>query len=338
MSEGERVEGMAEPVNASEPSRVSRLFAYLQLLRLPMVFTAIADVTMGYLFVQGSLDAFQPFLFLLGASCFLYCSGMVLNDVYDIDQDRMERPERPLPSGRIAVGFARWLGYELLVVGVILGWCAGLVWMGKTPYPFRAGMVASVLAMSVLLYDIVLKRTWLAPCFMGLCRFWNVLLGMSVAGHEVANAEGWQGLSSEQLWVAAGIGTYIMGVTWFARTEAVESRRTMLGFGALLIATGLGLLACFPSFDPLAREWRLEPQTVWPALLFLLGFSIIRRCLAAIADPRPQRGQQAIRHCLLSLIMLDASIVLLTCDWYWAAGVISLLAPTLLLGRWVYAT
>ena len=329
---------MAELQTQVEMPRGGRFLAYLQLLRVPMVFTAISDVTMGYLFIQGSLQSFQPFLLLVGASSFLYCSGMVLNDVYDIEKDRIERPERPLPSGRIAWSFARWLGYELLIVGVILGWCAGLIWLGKNPFPFRAGIFASALALSILLYDAALKRTVWAPFFMGLCRFWNVLLGMSVAGTTMSTAGWWQGLTSEQLWVASGIGTYIMGVTWFARTEATESRRPMLALGTLLIVLGLILLATLPGFHPAARDWRLDPQMVWPTLVFLLGFSIVRRCLVALSDPGPQRVQLAVRHCLLSLIMLDASVVLLTCDWVWAAGVISLLIPTLLLGRWVYAT
>ena len=40
---------------------------------------------------------------------------MVLNDAFDIDLDREEQPYRPLPSGRISLAAARWLGWNLLV-------------------------------------------------------------------------------------------------------------------------------------------------------------------------------------------------------------------------------
>ena len=108
------------------------LQSYLELLRLPNVFTAIADVAMGFFFVQApwafSDDgqhialADRPLdggpagrgirLALLG--------GMVLNDVFDIDLDREEQPYRPLPSGRISLSSARWLGWQLLTLGVML--------------------------------------------------------------------------------------------------------------------------------------------------------------------------------------------------------------------------
>ena len=35
------------------------------------------------------------------ASTLLYWSGMVWNDYFDLEQDRKERPGRPLASGRI---------------------------------------------------------------------------------------------------------------------------------------------------------------------------------------------------------------------------------------------
>ena len=46
---------------------------------------------------------------------------MVLNDVFDLEIDRRERPERPLPSGRVSLRAARLLGWTLLVLGMLLG-------------------------------------------------------------------------------------------------------------------------------------------------------------------------------------------------------------------------
>ena len=86
-------------------------------MRLPNVFTAMADVAMGFLFTD---EAFQPLLtfilLLITSSCF-YIAGMVLNDCFDVEQDRRERPQRPIPSGRISrVGFFR-LGGQLFFSG-----------------------------------------------------------------------------------------------------------------------------------------------------------------------------------------------------------------------------
>ena len=57
----------------------------------------------------------------------------------------------------------------------------------------------------------------------------------------------------------------------------------------------------------------------------------------AIANPSPKQVQTAIKQCILSLIVIDAAVSLLVAG-YWAVLVLALLAPTLLLGKWVYST
>src|SRR4051794_40806202 len=99
-----------------------RLTAWLQLLRLPNVFTAAADVTMGFLVTQRGLEPVQDFAMLVAASCLLYLSGMVLNDVFDAGVDAVERPERPIPSGRISLRAATIVGWTMLFAGVALAW------------------------------------------------------------------------------------------------------------------------------------------------------------------------------------------------------------------------
>ena len=81
---------------------MSRIRAYAQLVRLPNVFTALADICLGAL-VAGTTDVPRmAFVCVLLASACLYSGGMVWNDFFDVEQDRRERPFRPLPSGRIS--------------------------------------------------------------------------------------------------------------------------------------------------------------------------------------------------------------------------------------------
>src|SRR5262249_13418120 len=95
----------------------SRLLVWLRLMRLPNVFTAMADIAMGFLFTHETLEPISTFgLLLLSSSC-LYTAGMVLNDVFDVEQDRRERPQRPIPSGRIDYHSATVLGTSLLTLG-----------------------------------------------------------------------------------------------------------------------------------------------------------------------------------------------------------------------------
>ncbi len=327
----------ADNVSGESGDDSSKLLAYLQLFRAPNVFTAIADVAMGFVFATGGTQPTVGFVCLVVSSCLLYTAGMILNDVYDFDVDKQERPSRPLPSGRISRGRAQSLGYGMLLVGVLLAGSVGLFVNIEASVVWKSGAIAACLAASVVAYDKVLKKTALGPFAMGACRFFNVLLGMSlVSSGDITTL----GFTSVELIVAGGIGTYIVGVTWFARTEARDSSRWLLMLGIVLMASGVMMLAFSPKYAPpeLAQRFRIEPTLVWPAALFLMTVTILRRCLTTVANPTPKHVQAAVKQAILSLIVLDAAVALLVADWPYAVGILALLIPTVLLGKWVYST
>ena len=313
----------------------SRLLAYCRLFRLPNVFTAVADVAMGFLFVQQKLLPWTVFVGLALSSTLLYVAGMVLNDVYDVEQDRRERPKRPIPAGDITLSVARRLGYLLLLGGVLCGWVAPHLAPLDDASLLRSGCVATLLAAAVVAYDALLKKTPLAPVVMGTCRCLNVLLGMSV-GRTIAGPAYMAGFASYHLVAAAGIGVYIAGVTWFARTEAVTSRRSTLALATTVMAAGLGLLGWL--YRVLPPHVATMDEKYWFLLVGLLAFTIVRRCSSAVADPTPHRVQLAVKNAIWSLIVLDAAVVLLVCPAAWALVVLALVIPTILLGTWIEAT
>ena len=133
------------------------MIAWLQLLRLPNVFTALADVAMGYLVTHGNVQPTGHFALLAAASGLLYLSGMVLNDVFDAEVDARERPERPIPSGRISRRAAAACGVALLTSGCVVGW-----FVSYLAHDWRPGVVCTLLAICIVLYDWTLKRTLVA--------------------------------------------------------------------------------------------------------------------------------------------------------------------------------
>jgi 4-hydroxybenzoate polyprenyltransferase len=205
---------------AVEPSRHSRLLAYLQLFRAPNVFTAVADVAMGFLVVSSPETRWWQFAVLALSSAAMYSAGMALNDVFDFDDDLQLRPFRPLPSRRISRPIAAWLGHGLLLFGVALAAAVGLAASSVGNTPFRSGTVALLLAVVIWLYDGALKKTFIGPWLMGGCRLLNVLLGMSAGAASIGHEGLLFGYTAFQLAIAGGIGMYIAGVTWFARREA----------------------------------------------------------------------------------------------------------------------
>lgn len=308
----------------------SRFRALAELLRLPNVFTALADVAMGFLVTHTSSGPAAQFALLAAASACLYLSGMVLNDYFDRDVDLIERPVRPIPSGRITPGFARSLGWGLLIAGVAGGWTAGML-----AASVRSGLVATLLAGMVVSYDSLLKRTPLGPLAMGSCRLLNVLLGMSAAAEPFA-AMHWV--------IASGIGVYIVGVTWFARTEATESHRAQLAAGLALMMAGIALLAWYPQWsgDNVAEVSQpvhaLRTGNRWYSFWGLMALMIGWRGLRAIIDPLPVYVQGAVKQCLVSLIVLDAAVCLGVRGPYYGAAIVLLIVPTMFLGKWIYST
>ena len=129
--------------------------AYLELVRLPNLFTAMADVLAGYLTVtapnagsgQAVFDGEQLAWLIVSTVC-LYGGGITLNDYFDEPVDRVERPERPLPSGRVSRAAARRFAIALFVL-------AGLAAASVGPFSLA---LALAIALSAGLYDAVGKR------------------------------------------------------------------------------------------------------------------------------------------------------------------------------------
>jgi 4-hydroxybenzoate polyprenyltransferase len=301
----------------------SKTIAWLQLVRLPNVFTAVADVSMGYLVVPVGFQPLVNFGLLVVASVLLYLSGMVLNDVFDAPVDAQERPDRPIPSGRISRQAAARVGWGMLWGGILV---AG--WLSFSANDWRPGAVAVLLASCILLYDGALKKTRLAPLVMGECRMLNVLLGMSLSVIPWGKFE---------VLIAVGIGVYIIGVTIFARTDARVSSRVRLSNGLIVLLFGMGIVAAVPWLTG-ERPSLVVPRLGWYVLWGSIALIIGRRCLMALFEPSPKRVQAAVRNCVQSIIVLDAAVCVGYASPYWGFAVLALLLPTFVLTMWLNAT
>lgn len=302
---------------------MNRFRVYAQLVRLPNLPTALADICMAALALAvqppvGDLAdgfRFDRLALLLLASACLYSAGMVWNDYFDQEQDARERPFRPLPSGRVTPREVLSLGSGLMAAGVVFAYFA------STP----SFVIALSLVVAILLYDRILKRFWMGPIGMGTCRFLNVLLGLSLSG-TIPMPWG--------LHLAAVVGLYIVGVTWLARTEARMSEKSSLQGAAVVMLLSLLLALALP-----VQTEVLAASPVFPYLLVLLGFLLGFPLSKAIKHPTPEYVQTAVKRCLLGLIVLDA---ILTTALAGTVGlvVLLLLVPLFALRRmrWLYAT
>jgi 4-hydroxybenzoate polyprenyltransferase len=317
-------------------SRASVL-AFAQLLRIPNVFTAFADIALGGCAAAAVLPSAPTefclaYLVLALASGCLYLAGMVWNDVFDLAEDRKARAFRPLPSGRVKRGTAITLGVLLFAVGMGLAAAAGLPGQPEwnhEPLAYALGIVAGV-----MIYDGGAKRTPAGPLAMGGCRFLNILFGLSLIPEAALDIE-------YRIHLAAVVGFYIVGVTWFARTEEGKSRKRDLAFAASIIGLSLILALLLRVKLHLGTgptKLLATLGTFWfPYLLVAFGFLVGRPIARAISDPSSRAVQAAVKRCVLGLVVLDAVLATM---FVGLPGLLLLLLlpPALVLGKWVYST
>ncbi|MFJ6983374.1 MULTISPECIES: SCO3242 family prenyltransferase [unclassified Streptomyces] len=146
--------------------------AWAELLRLPALFTVPGDALAGA--AATSVRPGRRTLLAVAASLCLYEAGMALNDWADRAEDAVERPQRPLPSGRVRPVAALTAACALTATGLALAARAGR----------PALTVAAPLAVTVWSYDLGLKRTPAGPLAMAAARGLDLLLGAAATtGH-----------------------------------------------------------------------------------------------------------------------------------------------------------
>lgn len=338
--------------------------AWLQLLRfsnMPTVWTNVgAGVAIG-IFIAPK----EPFtiamttavgLTLLAATC-LYAGGMILNDVFDLATDRIERPERPLPSGRISPRAAALAGWVLLGAGVV---AAAIASRGDVWLPAIAATIASL----VVIYDRFHLSTAWSILPMGLCRGLLYVLGAFAIPREIDTS----GVLVLGLFALAAL-IHTIALSLIARDEchvlinacpecaypveeetsicpecgalATEEERTAqntqshqtkniffaLGIFALAFPSGLALLALLLTLSPdvaYATGVRAWP---WPlaglALAFLLLVWWLVGCRRQLFTS-PPNIQGFVLSAIAAFCLYDASILILLPTYGWAPALVAL--------------
>jgi UbiA prenyltransferase family len=306
---------------------------WAQLVRLPNVLTIIADVAAAFLLVSHGAEPIGRFIVVVVAGISLYWAGMILNDVFDIEKDRLERPNRPLSSDRISIRHANFAGWTLLIGGVALASASGFVPATNAPATYLPAVIAVALALMIVLYDGPLKKTPLASVAMGGCRVLSFLLGASPV---VVLDEG--SIPKYLLGIALGFGTYIMGVTTMARREAVGGRSPHLLNGLVVTIAGVGLMAYSPRLAANAANWNVDVHRAFPLLIGMIALPVVLRGFRLLSHPSPEMIQATIRAAILSIIPFAAAFTFLGAGPFYGLAIFGLVVPAIALSIWFRVT
>ena len=235
-----------------EPMPLERVKLYLRLGRVSNLPTVWTNTITGALLAGGSLQSGEVPALLVAFTLF-YTGGMFLNDAYDSDIDRVQRPDRPIPAGLITAEnvFAMGYGMVLLGISIVIGVGRGKGW--------EPALSAVALAAAIVVYNTHHKGNPYGPWIMALCRgLIYVTTATAVIGH----------ISAVVMAGAAVLFGYVAGLTYFAkRTHASAGTVARLIAGislldAVLMAgrgafggAGIAVVAFF-----LTRRWQRSIQ------------------------------------------------------------------------------
>jgi 4-hydroxybenzoate polyprenyltransferase len=238
---------------------------YLQLVRIPAVFSSMSNAFAGYWIgaeITGARPGVGALLLALAAAALYLTAGMALNDIADLETDRAERPSRPLPRGAVPVKNAWTLVIGFLAAGLLFQWIANPV----------SALVGVLLIAAIFLYNFVLKAGALGPLSMAACRVLNLAGGMALA---FPSLKTFAALPAAAYGALASLGLYIALVTWLARDEVRGNSR----FRVQVFFIGLSAwFAGWASYASTERSWvsiamvavlLLHARLVWGAIVGL---------------------------------------------------------------------
>ena len=243
--------------------------AALRLLRPFNAVLSLAAVALGAVLAAGraAFDAPVPLALAVVSAALVGSASNALNDVVDLEIDRVNRPDRPLPSGAVSVRAARALWAALSAAGVAAGAAVSpalggialasvaLLWgynvrLKGTPGP--GNVAASAVIAAALLYGALAVGGVGAAVWQGVALTFALVLSREIT-KDVEDAVGDAAHGARTLAVALGerraaaIALGLLGVTL-----AALPLPAVLGLGRSFVLAALPCAACI-----LAAAWAL---------------------------------------------------------------------------------
>lgn len=267
--------------------RVSRN-RWLQLGRVSNLPTVWSNVLAGA-FLSGGAVSVGPLLCVAFVGSLFYVGGMYLNDAFDADIDARERPERPIPSGRVARRVVFALGFAMLGLGLLV--LLALVVAGLSPSGFALLGAGAATALAVIAYDRWHKGHPLSPVIMGLCRAGlYVMAALAFAPR----------LSYAVLLGAAALAAYVIGLTHIARFETASMMGRSWPSALVLTPVAVAVLCDRPDLGTIPTS---IAAAVW---LGTIAFALSAVNLALRGGPSIGRAVGAL---IAGIALADASLI-----------------------------
>jgi len=292
---------------------------YLLLIRLPNLFTLPSNILVGYAIASALTLTFTSFvqvLLLVTISIFLYCVGLVLNDLFDYNIDKKERPDRPLASGKVSRNVAIVLVTIFSVIALSLSLLVSVPTFG----------ISLVLIALIFGYDKYLKNTQAGPLTIAAARVMNVMLGTSASFNNIDNFPQFVIL----VFVLTITFVYVSLIGFISKYEVQGfSENIKLYLIPVIIA---GIISSIMLFTFIGF-FKYESLIILALFLFIMAKVVYR------IQMKDSIGiQQCIQKMIMSIIVLDSTYLSGIRGLEVGLAVLLLMAPLLILSRKMYMT
>lgn len=310
---------------------------YFQLFRIPNIFTVPPDIMAGYFItatIKSNVINYNDLLILGFSSVFLYVGGLITNDLFDFDIDKKERPNRPLPSGKINKNTTIFLSFLFLGSGFLLALSMSLT----------SALVSVILVMMILSYNYKLKNGVSRPFLMGSIRALNVFYG-STSNNDFLQNSYFNGSSSMDYTILVNllIATVAVFVHIFTLT-LISTRETVVEikkFKKLInlknvYVTYLSIFIFILSLGVIFLSNKILFLSFFIVFLSAVTFIFFKKIKKENLES--QDIQFIVKDMIILLILLDASFVTGTSGFYLGIITVSFLIPCIIIGKKVQMT
>ncbi|HJR85507.1 MAG TPA: UbiA family prenyltransferase [Nitrososphaeraceae archaeon] len=253
---------------------------------------------------------------LVTISILLYCVGLVLNDLFDYEVDKKERPNRPLASGKISKKAAMILVTILAAISLILSLLVSVTTFS----------ISVLLLVIIFGYDKYLKNTQAGPFTIAAARVGNIILGTTV---NISNIENFP-QNFLLIFILTITFVYVSLIGFLSRYEVQGFSVKIRSY--LIPSIIAGIIFSIVIFN-------LIGLLKYQSLLILALFSfIMAKTIYRIHNKESTGIQQAIKQMILSIIVLDSTFLTGIAGLEIGLPVLILLAPLLVLAKKMYMT
>ena len=292
---------------------------YLALIRFPNLFTIPSNIIVGFsqlvLFPEAGME---NLLLLMTTSILLYVVGIIINDYRDLEIDRKERPDRPLPAGKISPRSALAFVFVATISAIFLATLVGI----------PSVLLAVILLITIIAYDCWLKNNFLGYFAIALARVINVVLGYS-AGITLLIIN--QNEITRLSVILISTFLYVTAISYISRKE-VESSPKKSNF-----RISIGLLSLIPAILTFFTLMGVFKWDLFLSLIIFIGM-LIESLVGKYGSPNPEVAKKIVRNLVLSIIILDSTFLSGTLGFAYGLSLLVLLIPAAILSRRFYVT